>query len=104
MHLIVDDDDPYGILGQLKTAMGPGSYLVLSQVAADIETDRVAEACRRYNSLARETQRHRTREEVARFFDGLELIEPGVVPVQRWRPSDLEARARSTMWCGVARR
>jgi S-adenosyl methyltransferase len=104
MHLIVDDDDPYGILGQLKAAMAPGSYLVLSQVAADIETEQVAEARRRYNSLARETQRHRTREEVTRFFDGLELIEPGVVPVQGWRPSDLEAKAKSTMWCGVARR
>jgi len=105
MHLIVDDDDPYGILAQLKAAMVPGSYLVLSQVASDIETAQVAEARRRYNSLARETQRHRTREEVTRFFDGLELIEPGVVPVQRWRPaSDLEARAKSTMWCGVARR
>ena len=105
MHLITDEDDPYGILHQLKGALAPGSYLVLSQVAADIETEQVAEARRRSNSLARETQRHRTREEVTRFFDGLELVEPGVVPVQRWRPaSDLEARAKSTMWCGVARR
>ena len=104
MHLIADDDDPYGILAQLEAAMAPGSYLVVSQVAADIETKQVAEARRRYNSLARETQRHRTQSEVTRFFDGLELIEPGVVPVQQWRPaSDLEARAKSAMWCGVAR-
>jgi S-adenosyl methyltransferase len=74
----VDDDDPHGILGQLKAAMAPGNYPVLSQVAADIETEQVAEARRWYNSLARETQRHRTREEVTRFFDGLEL---SVVPV-----------------------
>jgi len=105
MHLIVDDDDPYGILSQLKAAMVPGGYLVLSQVAADIETEQVAEARRRYNRLARETQRHRTREEVTRFFDGLDLVEPGVVPVQQWRPdSDFGARAKSTMWGGVARR
>jgi S-adenosyl methyltransferase len=105
MHLIVDADDPYGIIGQLKAEMAPGSYLVLSQVASDVETEQVAEARRRYNSLARETQRHRTREEVTRFFDGLVLVDPGVVLVQQWRPaSDLEAKARSTMWCGVARR
>ena len=105
MHLIVDDDYPYEIVADLKAAMAPGSYLVLSQVAADIETKQVAEARRRYNSLARETQRHRTHEEVSRFFGGLELIEPGVVPVQRWRPaSELEARAKSSMWCGVARK
>jgi hypothetical protein len=105
MHLIVDADDPYGIVGQLKAAMAPGSYLALSQVASDIETEQVAEARRRYNSLARETQRHRSHGEVSAFFDGLTLVDPGVVPVQRWRPaSDLEARAKSTMWCGVARR
>jgi hypothetical protein len=105
MHLIVDADDPYGIVGRLKAAMAPGSYLALSQVASDIETEQVAEARRRYNSLARETQRHRTQAEVTSFFDGLHLVEPGVVPVQRWRPdSDFGARAKSTMWGGVARR
>ena len=105
MHLIVDVDDPYGIVGRLKAAMAPGSYLALSQVASDIETEQVAEARRRYNSLARETQRHRTQAEVTSFFDGLHLVEPGVVPVQRWRPdSDLAAQTKSTMWGGVARR
>jgi hypothetical protein len=105
MHLIVDDDDPYGIVGRLKAAMAPGSYLALSQVASDIETEQVAEARRRYNSLARETQRHRTQAEVTSFFDGLHLVEPGVVPVQRWRPdSGLAAQTKSTMWGGVARR
>jgi SAM-dependent methyltransferase len=105
MHLIVDLDDPYGIVGEFKSALAPGSYLALSQVAADIETEQVAEARRRYNRLARETQRHRTHAEVSRFFDGLTLLEPGVVPVPEWRPaSDLEARAKSTMWGGVARR
>jgi S-adenosyl methyltransferase len=74
-------------------------------VASDIETEQVAEARRRYNSLARETQRHRTQAEVTSFFDGLHLVEPGVVPVQRWRPdSDFAAQAKSTMWGGVARR
>jgi len=43
--------------------------------------------------------------EVTRFFDGLELLEPGLVPVQRWRPAlELEAQARSAMWGGVARK
>jgi S-adenosyl methyltransferase len=104
MHLIVDADDPYGIVGQLKEAMAPGSHLALSQVASDVEAEQVAEGRRRYNSLARETQQHRTHAEVARFFDGLELVEPGVVLVPSWRPSsELEAKAKSTMWGGVAR-
>jgi hypothetical protein len=105
MHLIVDADHPDEIVGRLKAAMAPGSYLALSQVASDIETEQVAEARRRYNSLARETQQHRTQAEVTRFFDGLELLPPGVVPVPKWRPdSEFEASAKSSMWGGVARR
>jgi len=103
MHLIVDEDDPYGLVGQLLDAAPGGSYLALSQVASDIQAEQMAEAAKRYNRLARETQRHRDRAEVARFFDGLDLVEPGLVPVQQWRPaSDLEAGARSAMWGGVA--
>ena len=105
MHLIGDQDDPGGIIGQLMAAVPAGSYLALSQVASDIEAEQMAEAGRRYNRLARETQRHRTHAEVARFFGGLELLEPGVVPVQRWRPvPEAEAAARSAMWGGVARK
>ena len=103
MHLIVDADDPYGILATLMAAVPSGSYLALSQVAADIQAEQMAEAARRYNRLARETQRHRTHAEVARFFDGLDLVQPGLVPVQRWRPgTQAEANARSAMWGGVA--
>ena len=86
MHLIVDADDPYGIVGQLRAAVPAGSYLALSQVASDIQAEQMAEAAKRYNRLARETQRHRTHDEVARFFDGLDLLDPGLVPVQQWRP------------------
>jgi hypothetical protein len=86
MHLIVDADDPYGITGGLMAAVPAGSYLALSQVASDIQAEQMAEAARRYNRLARETQRHRSRAEVARFFDGLDLVEPGLVAVPEWRP------------------
>ncbi len=83
-------------------AVPAGSYLALSQVASDIEAEQMAEAARRYNRLAHETQRHRNHAEVERFFDGLELLEPGLVPVQKWRPGlRIEAGARSAMWGGV---
>jgi hypothetical protein len=105
MHLIGDQDDPGGIIGQLMAAVPAGSYLALSQVASDIEAEQMAEAASRYNRLARETQRHRSHAEVMRFFDGLELLEPGLVPVQRWRPaSEIEAGAHSAMWGGVGRK
>jgi hypothetical protein len=103
MHLIGDDAEPYKIVSQLTGAMPSGSYLALSQVASDIQAEQMAEAARRYNRLAHETQRHRNRAEVTRFFDGLSLVEPGVVPVQEWRPATAaEASARSAMRGGVA--
>jgi hypothetical protein len=105
MHLIGDQDDPGGIIRQLMAAVPAGSYLALSQVASDIEAEQMAEAAQRYNRLARETQSHRSHAEVLRFFDGLELVGPGLVPVQRWRPaSEIEAGAHSAMWGGVGRK
>jgi hypothetical protein len=105
MHLIVDADDPYGIVQTFKTAVPSGSYLALSQVASDIEPEQMAEAAQRYNRLAYETQRHRTHAEVSRFFEGFELLEPGVVVVPKWRPaSEVEAGTHSGMWGGVARK
>jgi hypothetical protein len=105
MHLMVDADDPYGTVGQLMAAVPAGSYLALSQVASDIQAEQMAEAARRYNRLAHETQRHRSHAEVARFFDGLDLVAPGLVPVQEWRPGpETVAGTRSAMWGGVARK
>jgi S-adenosyl methyltransferase len=105
MHLIGDEDDPYGIVGHLMAAVPAGSYLALSQVASDIETEQVAEGARRYNRLGRETLHQRSHAEILRFFDGLELVEPGLVPVPQWRPaSDLEVRARSAIRGGVGRK
>ena len=105
MHLIGDQDDPYGIVRQLMAAVPAGSYLALSQVASDIETEQVAEAARRYTRLGREHLRFRSHAEIMQFFDGLELVEPGLVPVQDWRPvSELEARTHSSVRGGVGRK
>ncbi len=105
MHLIVDADDPYGIVSSLLAAVPPGSYLALSQVASDVETEQVADARKQFNQRSHQQQRHRSRAEVARFFAGLDPVPPGVVLVQQWRPgSDEEASAHSTMWCGLARK
>ena len=112
MHLIVDADDPHRIVAELMAAVPPGSYLALSQVASDIETEQVAEARRRYNSLARETQQHRSHAEVTRFFDGLDLVPPfagaraEVVHLGLWGCEDPRlADNESSRWgyCGVAR-
>jgi S-adenosyl methyltransferase len=87
LHLITDEADPYGIVSTLLDALPRGSYLVVSHPARDIQADAAAEAARRYNQLVSVPQTRRTHAEVCRFFDGLELLEPGVVQLHQWRPA-----------------
>jgi S-adenosyl methyltransferase len=86
LHLIQDSEDPWGIVARLMAAVPAGSYLVISHPAIDIRPGQ-AEAQRVYNERVSTPQTLRTRDEVARFFDGLELIEPGLVQIHQWRPA-----------------
>ncbi len=105
LHLIGPDDDPYGIVRQIMAAVPPGSYLLLSHVASDIEPEKMAEMGKRLNRLLAQRGWYRSQAEVGSFFTGLDLVEPGIVPVQQWRPdSEMEAARRSAMWGGVARK
>jgi hypothetical protein len=105
LHLIPDEADPYGIVASLMAAVPPGSYLVLSHPAGDIRAEQVAEMARRVNSRLGPTRgTMRSRDEVARFFDGLELLEPGIGQPQWWRPAGPIGQADVAVWCGVARK
>jgi hypothetical protein len=105
MHAIGDEDDPYAIVATLMEAVPPGSYLALSHVASDIVPAQAADMTRRLNRLMYEKTTPRPQADVARFFDGLGLVEPGVVRVQHWRPdTETEAATPSSMWGGVGRK
>jgi hypothetical protein len=88
LHFFPDDHDPYGIVAWLMAAMPPGSYLVVCHLAGDIHAAEMAEVARRFNETTNETWVLRSQDQVARFFGGLELVEPGVVQVDQWRPHD----------------
>jgi hypothetical protein len=105
LHLIPDSDDPYGIVARLMDALVPGSYLVIAHPASDIKPAAIAEMTKRINARlgpARGTMRDRG--EITRFFDGMELLAPGVVQPQLWRPVGSVPDAEVTAWCGVARK
>jgi hypothetical protein len=105
LHMIPDSDEPYGIVQQLMDAMPAGSYLTISHAASDIRPEAMAEMGRRLNARlgsARGTPRNR--EQVTRFFDGLELAGPGVVQPHQWRPAEPPGQTELTLWCGVARK
>jgi SAM-dependent methyltransferase len=85
LHFIGDDDDPAGIVARLRDAMAPGSYLVVSHTASESPTAVMAAAQQGFR-LAGAPLTPRTRDQVRRFFDGYELVDPGVVEVSQWRP------------------
>ena len=107
LQLISDDDDPYRLVAELTAAIPSGSFLAVTHVAGDMGrmTPGALEAARRLSELLPQRVNPRSQAQVTRFFDGLELIEPGVVPIQQWRPaSDDEAAAPAALWGGVARK
>jgi S-adenosyl methyltransferase len=86
LHLISDDEDPNGIIARLMEPLPPGSYLVVNAPASDVHAEVAAEGARRLAESGSTPTTRRSREEVAAFFRGLELIEPGVVQTHRWHP------------------
>lgn len=86
LHVIRDEDDPYAIVAALLDPLPPGSHLVISHLANDIRAEEMAEVFERFNQTMREPFILRSHAEVARFFDGLVVLDPGVVPLNRWYP------------------
>jgi hypothetical protein len=106
LHLVNDEDNPQQTVDRLMAAVPPGSYLAITHVPSDMQASMgVVAAAKRVNRLMTQQINPRSRAAVAQFFDGLELLPPGVVPIQEWRPDTAEeAAARAAMWGGVARK
>jgi len=105
MHFIGDDAEASAIIGKLMGACAPGSFVALSHAASDIDAEQMAEMIRRLNESTVEKTTLRDRAGVTRLFDGLELVEPGVIRAAEWRPdTDLEAASPAALWGGVARK
>ena len=104
LHFIPDADDPYRIVGRLIGALPKGSYLVMSHATNDfLAPEEVAEiVAGRYGPFFA-----RSEAEFARFFEGFELVPPGITSVAEWR-SAAESQPRPTAaeaytYCAVAR-
>ncbi len=106
LHLIPDTDGPQELVRSLLAGLAEGSYLVVSHPASDIRPDSVADMTRRMNQrLIGPKATVRDRDQVARFFGGLELLEPGLAEPQQWRPDAGEpAPPDVAIWCGAARK
>jgi hypothetical protein len=87
LHFIADAENPWQIVATLRDALATGSYLVLGH-ATDEGMPTVARAAQRvYNRSASTPITLRSRDEILRFFDGFELVDPGLVHIPQWRPA-----------------
>jgi len=94
LHFLTDDEHPQDAVREITEALPPGSYLAISHVTADHVPVTAATTAQGVYATATAPVAARTRAQVARFFDGLALIEPGVCDVAAWHPEITPARPR----------
>ena len=113
LHFIPDDEDPYGIVARFRDGLPAGSYLAVSHgtrdipVRPDMSAQEMAEMGTKAEGLYQLTTGSlvtRTRTEVERFFDGFELLDPGLVEIQLWRPDGADPLLPGGFYGGVGRR
>jgi hypothetical protein len=106
VNFIMDTDQAIGIVRRLTDATVPGSYLVISHPTTEVDAAPMTEAVRYWNQQGSAPMTLRTHDELLRFFDGMELVEPGVVTCSRWRPDVMEIGETIdvTHFGGVARK
>ncbi|MFJ4686616.1 SAM-dependent methyltransferase [Streptomyces sp. NPDC088789] len=103
MHFISDEQDPYGIVGDLLGAMPSGSWLVMSHASSDIFPELSAQVTAEYAKGGIRLG-FRNRAEVARFVEGLDLAEPGLVTAPEWfRGTPAPEQEPSGIYAVVAR-
>lgn len=105
LHFVEDCEDPWAIVKYLKDQMAPGSYLVVSHATADHIPAGAAVRARQAYEGASAPGVPRTRQEIARFFEGLEIVEPGLVAVSDWRPAHIAPPTRPILcYAGIGRK
>lgn len=103
MHFIPDEQDAHGIVRDLVATLPSGSYLVMSHAASDLYPE-LAERVTAEYAKGGIRLGFRTRAEVARFFDDLDLVDPGLVTAPEWFRSDQAPAAEgSGIYSAVAR-
>ncbi|HUN31335.1 MAG TPA: SAM-dependent methyltransferase [Trebonia sp.] len=106
LHVMPDSDDPYGIVARVMDAVPSGSYLAISHMSSDLlDQETQAGLVSTGNRMSRQQLSARDREQVTEFFAGLDLVPPGLVPVEEWRPDPgTGVAAKSATWGAVARK
>ncbi|HET7013156.1 MAG TPA: SAM-dependent methyltransferase [Streptosporangiaceae bacterium] len=104
LHFIGDAEDPHKMIAEVMADLAPGSYLVIAHAASDIGAATAAAMARNYNATSSLTITPRDRETVTRFFDGLEMTGPGLMPLSQWQGpgSAVTVEPGLSCYCGIA--
>ncbi|MGW8797708.1 SAM-dependent methyltransferase [Streptomyces sp. NPDC055775] len=103
LHFLPDEDDPYAIVRTLVSTLAPGSYVVLSQGASDVNPERGEQGAAEYRKGGIRLAL-RTRDEFAHFLDGLDIVEPSLVTAPEWfRGTPAPRPEASGLYVAVAR-
>jgi O-methyltransferase involved in polyketide biosynthesis len=104
LHHIPDTAQAYAIVRQLMAALAPGSFLTINHSTSAIHGAAMEDAVAHWNKVGTPTMTLRTPQQITRFFDGLDLLSPGVVSCSLWRPSPGGQPEQVDEFCGVARK
>jgi S-adenosyl methyltransferase len=105
LHFVEDHEDPWAVVNCYKDLMTAGSYLVVSHVTADRLSGDAAREARAVYEGASARGVARSREQIARFFAGLDMQTPGLVEVSRWRPEVIGALPKPALfYAGIGRK
>jgi hypothetical protein len=113
LHFLPDDQDPFGVVARFRDALPAGSHLVVSHGTRDIpvrpdmspeEMAEMGEKVERLYQLTTTSLVTRTRAQVERFFDGFDLLDPGVIEIQLWRPDEQDSLLPGGFYGGVGRK
>jgi hypothetical protein len=104
LNFVIADEEAHGVVRALLEAVPAGSFLVISHPTGEGQGDAMDEAVALWNSTGGAQMRLRTGAEVAGFFDGLQLVEPGVLTCSQWRPAAGGETAPVAHYGGVGRK
>jgi hypothetical protein len=106
LHVIPDSDDPHALVAKVLDSLPSGSYLAVSHLGSDLLDQEAKQGFE--NIVSRSAQQQyigRSRDEMLRFFEGTDLIEPGLVRVEEWRPDPVAGETgRSALWCALGKK
>jgi hypothetical protein len=107
LHFVGDDDAPGEVIGAFRDALAPGSYLAISHATHELHPPEVTAFHRDLYRQTATPMTMRTQAQVRTLFDGFELVDPGVVLSERWRPKTgglVEHPERFPIWAGIGRK